>query len=154
MKQFWSLEHQYSIEESRHIIATSFPHHFHVIWVDGPTLEAQEWHFCTSEWQSGSFVNMSGRVKWPRELGLTSCTSRTTSSSTFLQPPFSFSKLPWWCPLRFFTFLAHFYRFYAYLTAPIKGFTFWIRFLARAAHFVISLTWNNTHSWGFHIYIS
>ena len=53
--------HQYSVEESRHIIATSLPCHFHVIWVNEPTLEAQEWHFCNSEWQSGSFVNMSGR---------------------------------------------------------------------------------------------
>jgi len=25
------LGHQYSVEESGHIIATSFPHHFHVI---------------------------------------------------------------------------------------------------------------------------
>jgi len=30
---------------------------------------------------------------------------------------FSFSKFPWKCSLRFFTFLPHFYRFYAHLTA-------------------------------------
>ena len=54
-------------------------------------------------------------------------------------------------PLRFFTFLGHFYRFYAYVTAPIEGFTFGIRF----GQFVlwVLLTWNNTHSWGFRIYI-
>jgi len=32
--------------------------------------------------------------------------------------------------------LAHFYRFYAYLTAPIEGFTFGICFLAWAVRFV------------------
>jgi len=32
--------------------------------------------------------------------------------------------------------LAHFYRFYAYLTAPIEGFTFGIRFLGWAVRFV------------------
>jgi len=36
----------------------------------------------------------------------------------------------------FFMFLAHFYRFYAYLTAPIEGFTFGIRFLAWVVRFV------------------
>jgi len=32
-------------------------HHFHVIWVNEPTLEAQEWHFSNSEWQNDIFVN-------------------------------------------------------------------------------------------------
>jgi len=34
------LGHQYSVEESRHIISTSFPCHFHVSRVNGPTFEA------------------------------------------------------------------------------------------------------------------
>jgi len=37
--------------------------------------------------------------------------------------------------------------------APIEGFAFLFRFLHWAACFVISLTWNNTHSWGVRIYI-
>ena len=108
-----------------------------------------EWHFCNSAAHNGSFANMSGkgerttkiRSAWKEELLL------------HLQPlfktSFSLSKLPWRYPLRFFTFLPHFYHFYSHLIALIEGFTFWIRFLHWAAHFVISLTWNNTHSWGF-----
>jgi len=35
------LGHQYSVEESHHIISTSFPCHFNVSRVIGPTFEAQ-----------------------------------------------------------------------------------------------------------------
>ena len=62
----WELGHQYSVEESHHIIATSFPRHLS----DGPTLEAQEWHFYNFEWQSDNFVNMSGRFDVTTKLGL------------------------------------------------------------------------------------
>jgi len=34
------LGRQYSVEESRHIISTSFPCHFHVSKVNGSTFEA------------------------------------------------------------------------------------------------------------------
>jgi len=46
------LGRQYSVEESHHIISTSFPCHFHVNKVNGSTFEAQ----------SRIFVNLSGRV--------------------------------------------------------------------------------------------
>jgi len=60
----------------------------------------------------------------PQELGFSLMQEPHTSSSTFLQTPFSLSKLPYKSPLRFFTCLAYFYRFYAHLIAPIEGFTF------------------------------
>jgi len=44
------------------------PHHCHIISMSFPRQQSQwvniwgpEWHFCKSEWQSGSFVIMSGK---------------------------------------------------------------------------------------------
>ena len=95
-----------------------------------------EWHFCKSEWQSGSFVNMSGRGDMTTKLGL----HGRDQPLHHLQPLFKTSifalQASMDIPLRFFTFLGHFYRFYAYLTASIEGFTFWIRFVAWAVRFV------------------
>ena len=123
------LEHQYSVDESRHIIATSFPCHFHVSRVNGSTLEAQEWHICNSEWQSGNFVNMSGIVDVTTRIRSPSMLEPQTSSSTFLQTSFSLSKLPWRCPLRFFMFLPHFYLFMHIWQHPLRVLHFEFVFL-------------------------
>jgi len=86
-----------------------------------------EWHFCKYEWQG--WYDHEIRYAWEDQL------------LHHLQPLFKtsiflFSKLPWTSPLQFFMFLAHFYRFYAYLTAPIEGFAFWICFLGWAVRFM------------------
>jgi len=54
------LGRQYSVEESRHIISTSFPCHFHVKKVNRSTFEAY----------SGIFVILSGRGDMNTKLGL------------------------------------------------------------------------------------
>jgi len=51
--------------------------------VNGPTLEAQEWHFCNSTAHNGIFVNMSGKGDGTTKLGLDACKEPHTSSSTF-----------------------------------------------------------------------
>ena len=69
VKSFWSLDINIQLKR----VATSFSRHFHIIWVNGPTLEAQECHFCNFEWQSGNFVNMSGRFDVTTKLGHLPC---------------------------------------------------------------------------------
>ena len=51
--------------------------------MNGPTLEAQDWHFYNFEWQNGIFVNIVARVMGPRELGLFSIHQPHTSSYPF-----------------------------------------------------------------------
>jgi len=43
------------------LVAYGLYRRFHVIWVNGPTLEAQEWHFCNFKWQNDIFVNIVAR---------------------------------------------------------------------------------------------
>jgi len=102
-----------------------------------------EWQFCKYEWQR--WYDHGIRSAW----GCIRYFIFSILSNSIFRAP-SFHGCP---PLRFFTFLGHFYRFYAHLTTPIEDFAFWFRFLQWGARFVISLTWNNTHSWGFRIYI-
>ena len=80
----FELGHQYSVEKSRHIIATSFPRHLS----EWPTLEAQEWYFCNSKWQSGSFINMSGRGEVTTKLGLHVMHQPLLLLPHSLKPPF------------------------------------------------------------------
>jgi len=80
VKQFWSLDINIQLKR----VATSSPHHFHIISVNDPTLEAQEWHFCNSEWQSDNFVNMSGRFDMTTKLGLL-----LHATTAYLSFPFS-----------------------------------------------------------------
>jgi len=62
------LGNQYSVEESRHIISTSFPRHLSE-WANIRTLEAQEWHFCNSAAHNGNFINNAGRHEVTTRIG-------------------------------------------------------------------------------------
>ena len=66
------LGHQYSVEESRHIISTSFPCHFHVSKVNGSTFEAQSGIFVILQlimavsqfWVAGGEMTTRIRSAW------------------------------------------------------------------------------------------
>jgi len=85
---------------------------------------------------------MSGRVKWPLELGLIPCTSRTTWSSTFLQTPFSLSKLPWRFPLLFSTFWLIFNVFMHIWQHPLRVLRF--EFVLYIGQLVLWFHWLGT----------
>jgi len=112
-----------------------------------------EWHFCNSVAHNGSFVILSGRGWYDHELRLHEEASRSIIFNLSSKPPFSFSKLPWTSPLRFFTFLAHFYRFMHIWQHPLRVLRLEFVFLLGQFILWVLLTWNNTHSWGFRIYI-
>ena len=121
------------------LVAYGLYRHFHVIWVNGPTLEAQEWHFCNFKWQNDIFVNI-----------VTRCDGTTRIRSLFHTPAahFFFSVLfnlhfcyrcfdgcSWRYSTCFLCFCTSFCHFCTHLTEPIVGFTFWMHLVDWAAHF-------------------
>ena len=122
------------------LVAYDLYRHFHVIWVNGSTLEAQEWHFCNFELQNDTFVNIVARCN-----GTTIIRSLFHASAVYFF--FSvlsnlhfcsrcFSGCSSRCSTRFLCFCTSFCHFCAHLTEPIVGFTFWMHLVDWVAHFV------------------
>ena len=89
-----------------------------------------EWQFCNYEWQIWCDHEI-----WSSSMQLATHSSSPLFSNLHFRFP-SFGGCPWRCSTRFWCFCTSFWHFYAHLTAPIVGFTFWICFLAWTAHFV------------------
>ena len=114
--------------------------HFLVILANGPTLEAQDWHFYNFEWQNGIFVNI---VAWGDGTMRIRSLFHTPAAHFF----FSFLSNLYFhsrcfggcsgrCSTRFLCFCTSFCHFCAHLTEPNVGFTFWMHLVDWAAHFV------------------
>ena len=114
--------------------------HFHVILANGPTLEAQDWHFCNFEWQNDIFVNIVARGDGTTRIWSLFHTPAAHFLFSFLsnlhyRSP-SFGLCPLRCSTRFWCFCTSLCHFYALLTEPIVGITFSMHLEDWAARFL------------------